>query len=234
MCFKKVIITLLLLLGFTLSYAQTPTSTLQTYQFVFLSRNAQAPNYAQNVKDSLMKGHFSNMERLAKAEKLLVAGPFYDGGGIFIFGTSGAETQALTATDPAINGQLFNVEIVPFQCLAGGICPVGKEYTMTSYGIVRFEPTQALKAQEKLVASWTKLQDDGMPEMVATLYFPESGGGLYIFALPQEAPLQTPDAMPAFMKRYESKLNRLNGVANGAIKVSIRNLYVAKGSFCED
>ena len=57
-------------------------------------------------RDEMFKGHFANMNRLAAAGKLAVAGPFdgVDGWrGLFIFAVADiAEAQALVATDPVI------------------------------------------------------------------------------------------------------------------------------------
>ncbi|PYV91117.1 MAG: hypothetical protein DMG05_08055, partial [Acidobacteria bacterium] len=52
------------------------------------------------------EGHLANINRLAEAGKLVLAGPFYGDGdrrGVFIFKVDSlAEAQALTDTDPAV------------------------------------------------------------------------------------------------------------------------------------
>ena len=57
-------------------------------------------------RTAMFKGHFENMERLAKAGKLVLAGPFGDKSdwrGMFIFAVpSREEAEALVATDPVI------------------------------------------------------------------------------------------------------------------------------------
>jgi uncharacterized protein YciI len=58
-------------------------------------------------RDQMFKGHFANIQRLAKEGKLVLAGPF-DGSdgwrGMFIFDVQGIdEAKALTATDPVIS-----------------------------------------------------------------------------------------------------------------------------------
>ena len=61
---------------------------------------------AEPERDEMFKGHFANMNRLAAAGKLAVAGPFdgVDGWrGLFIIAVADiAEAQALVATDPVI------------------------------------------------------------------------------------------------------------------------------------
>ncbi len=64
-------------------------------------------------RDAMFKGHFANIERLADAGKLAIAGPFepddpahWDG--LFVFAVGSIdEAKALTATDPVIvNGEM--------------------------------------------------------------------------------------------------------------------------------
>jgi uncharacterized protein YciI len=58
------------------------------------------------ARDRVFEGHFANMQRLAKAHKLVVAGPFGDKNdwrGLFVFAVATpAEAAALVATDPVI------------------------------------------------------------------------------------------------------------------------------------
>jgi uncharacterized protein YciI len=72
-------------------------------------------------RDEMFKGHFANMNRLAAAGKLALAGPFdgVDGWrGLFIFAvTDIAEAKALVATDPVvIKGEMvaeYHVHLPP-------------------------------------------------------------------------------------------------------------------------
>jgi uncharacterized protein YciI len=64
------------------------------------------------ARDAMFAGHFANMGRLAKAGKLVLAGPFtQDAGGwrgLFVFAVRDIdEAKALVATDPVIsNGEM--------------------------------------------------------------------------------------------------------------------------------
>lgn len=64
----------------------------------------------------LMKGHFAMINRAAELGKLVVAGPFVDGGefrGIYVFDVKTVEeAKALTETDPSIKEEYFKVEFV--------------------------------------------------------------------------------------------------------------------------
>jgi uncharacterized protein YciI len=64
-------------------------------------------------RKAMFAGHFANMERLSKAGKLVLAGPFEDNDqgwrGLFVFAVADeAEARALVATDPVIvNGEMI-------------------------------------------------------------------------------------------------------------------------------
>lgn len=64
----------------------------------------------------LMKGHFGMINRLAGEGKLILAGPFTDGGdlrGIYLFDVKTVEdAKRLTETDPSIKEGYFRVEFV--------------------------------------------------------------------------------------------------------------------------
>ncbi|WP_143884977.1 YciI family protein [Chryseobacterium binzhouense] len=70
--------------------------------------------------DELMKGHMSNIGRLAKEGKIVVAGPFSeknnrDYRGMFIFNTkSKEEAESWVKTDPAVAAGVFSYEIFPW------------------------------------------------------------------------------------------------------------------------
>ena len=55
------------------------------FTFVFLNKKSNAEELPKEKLDELMKGHLANIQRLAKEDKLIAAGPFDEGGGIFIF-----------------------------------------------------------------------------------------------------------------------------------------------------
>lgn len=90
---------------------------MKTYVIAFLKAG---PN--QNRSDAeameLQKAHMANIKRLAKEGKLIVAGPFLDGGdlrGIYIFDVKTVEeAAALTATDPAIKAGSLVMELKPW------------------------------------------------------------------------------------------------------------------------
>ena len=77
----------------------------QTHTFVFLNSRKDKPELPKEELDKLMDGHMKNIERLAKEGKLIVAGPFEGGGGIFIMNTSSVkEASEWLSTDPRHSG----------------------------------------------------------------------------------------------------------------------------------
>src|ERR671912_429507 len=71
--------------------------------FVQLNKKVGAASLSKEANDELMKGHMANINRLAQEKKLLAAGPFEGGGGIFILNTSSVPVATeWLGTDPAV------------------------------------------------------------------------------------------------------------------------------------
>ena len=88
---------------------------MRTYVMCFLKTGPLKVDDPQK-RAELMKGHFGMIERLAKEKKLLLAGPFEDGGelrGIYLFDVPSIEdAKKLTESDPSIQQGFFKVEFV--------------------------------------------------------------------------------------------------------------------------
>ncbi len=94
---------------------------MRAWQLAMLRRG---PNYATlqgEARQKAMHGHFTNMERLAKAGKLRLAGPFVVGkdapkdayAGLFLFDVkTKKEAEELCATDPSIAAGVFEIEVL--------------------------------------------------------------------------------------------------------------------------
>ncbi|WP_339724401.1 YciI family protein [uncultured Paraglaciecola sp.] len=69
-------------------------------------------------RSELFKGHFANMNRLAKASKLVLAGPLMDDKpkrGLLIFNVKTIEeAEALVKTDPAVQAGVFDYEMTKY------------------------------------------------------------------------------------------------------------------------
>lgn len=88
---------------------------MKQYVFVILKTG---PNVIEDktMLNTIFRGHMENIQRLAKEEKLVVAGPFMKNEkgyrGIFIFNVKTiAEAEALLITDPAIKEKVLEAEM---------------------------------------------------------------------------------------------------------------------------
>lgn len=129
--------TLLLLLAGTCAalFAQEKAATppaapalppnMTTYYFCLLTRGPNAGTGTREERQQAQAAHMANIQRLADSGKLLVAGPFMDGGdwrGIFIFKCANLEeAQALVASDPLIKDGRLKAEIHPWLTMKGNI-----------------------------------------------------------------------------------------------------------------
>ena len=80
--------------------------TRSGYVFGLLVRGPKSTREQTEETKKIQEGHMANINRLAETGKLVLAGPFVEGGdrrGVFIFKVdSMSEAQALTDTDPAV------------------------------------------------------------------------------------------------------------------------------------
>lgn len=213
---KKFILILLTALTFCV-FAQN------NYTFVFLNKRADAEEVEKSILDKLMEGHMANIKRLASEKKLLAAGPFDGGGGIFIFNSNSSDTVAKwIETDPAVKAKRWNVEILPYQPIIGGICPVGEKYEMTSYQFIRFVPVikkstvaDAPNLIEQHEQHWKKYQTK--KPVITFASFGGMDGDILISPTPVD----------------EAFLMEDPAVQTGLVKYEKKTLWIARGSFCE-
>jgi uncharacterized protein YciI len=99
------------------------TGAFNIYQFGILKKG---PSWSPLVNDStkaLQESHMTNIRRMADMKKLVIAGPFIDGGdwrGIFVFtNTSAGEARAIAANDPAIQVGRLTLDLHPWMVPAG-------------------------------------------------------------------------------------------------------------------
>lgn len=180
----------------------------KSYTFVFLNNKPDKEVLSKEKSDSIMQGHMNNIGRLAKEGKLLAAGPFEGGGGIFILNTTSVdEANQWLATDPGVKAKRWNLEVLPYTVKTGSVCTVGEKYEMVFYQFIRFMPTGKetdLSSTEELVK---KMYEQGM--IIHEGIFGDKQGSILIL-----------------------KADTVKEVKDSAIEV-VKKLYIAKGSFCE-
>ncbi len=167
-----------------------------------------------------MEGHLANIERLAKEGKLLVAGPFDGGGGIFILNTTSTDEARLwLSTDPGIQANRWDIEILPYTPRIGAVCIAKEPYEMVNYNFIRFvEKSTAIENAESILKQHHEfvlaLKKSGN---IITEGIFESRGSILILKGEMNDNLFESD--PA--------------IQHGIISIERKKLWIAKGSFCE-
>lgn len=90
---------------------------MTSYVMAFLKRGPNRPTDSLQASE-LQKAHMANINRMAEAGKLVLAGPFLDEGeirGIYLFNVSTIEeARSLTESDPAIQYGSLIMELKPW------------------------------------------------------------------------------------------------------------------------
>jgi len=202
----------------TICYAQQ-----NHYVFIFLNHKPDAEKLSKEETDKVMKGHMDNITRLAKEGKLIAAGPFQGGGGVFVLNTKSVdEATSLLNTDPGVQANRWNVEVLPFTVRHGKICLAKEPYEMVTYHFVRFKATVTKATAPDYPEIFVK-HDDYLKQIKATGSvlvegtFGDHEGGIVVIQgdLQREVIEQDP------------------GVQEGLFGVDIKTLWIAKGAFCE-
>lgn len=135
-----------LVLAFSVILLLSPNSFSQTgssnYYFVFLNTNPDREELPEAKVEELQKGHLNNITKLAEEDKLMLAGPFYGGGGIFVLvAKSFEEASGYLTSDPAIDAGRFLIELYPAELLHGQLCKAPENFTMETYTFIRHPKT---------------------------------------------------------------------------------------------
>ena len=158
----KRLILLIFFLPFVTS-AQTPELI-----FVFLNKRIDKAELPEGEVKKIMEGHMANIERLSKEGKLISAGPFDGGGGIFIFKSKSVEqVKEWLQTDPGVHANRWRVEVLPYFPHVGGACAVTEPYEMTSYHFIRYT-TNIAKFNVQDAPRIFKKHDDYLKEIIKT------------------------------------------------------------------
>lgn len=218
MTYRKLYLTLFFLAPFL-----TLTGQDKDYMIVFLNKKSDLPKLSPEESKRLSDGHFANINRLASEKKLLAAGPFDGGGGIFVLNTTRTEdVLEWIGPDPGIKAERWDVEILNYRPRVGGICQQGDDAQMVEYTFVRYDVLiskysasdypRILKEHNDYLA--TVAQGS---EVVTEVSFGEREGGILVLRVEPAAGLLTNDP----------------GIQKGLVEANVKKLYIAKGSFCE-
>lgn len=202
------------------------------YTFVFLNTNPDRAELPKEQVDSLQAGHMNNINRLVKEKKMIAAGPFYTGGGIFLFDTNQEETEAVLNSDPAIAAGRFKLEVYPFDLMQGKLCTLWHmdeaDVEMTTYYFVRLMPN---KDNENIYAIKTNRYTENVlkdlkrkykeqAELIGAINLNTNEGQLVIYRSDQEGGI-------------EDLFTQHELVKKGLMTYYHKQIYFPKGIFCE-
>jgi uncharacterized protein len=86
---------------------------MKRYVMAFLKSGPNRDQDPESVQE-IQAGHMAHIASMAESGKLVLAGPFLDGGsirGIFVFDATMEEAEALTAADPAVQSGRLVMEL---------------------------------------------------------------------------------------------------------------------------
>ncbi len=196
----------------------------KSYVFVFLHKKTAPANESKEYVEKIMQGHMANIGRLAKEDKLLAAGPFEGGGGIFILNTTSIdEAKAWLSTDPGVKANRWDIEVLPYTPRTGSVCPVKEPYEMVNYSFIRFKVDNSRSKSHPSNRDVIKqheefLSDLAKSESTVTEAAFENSGTLLILK----------------NDLTDDKLAADEAVKQGLIIVEKKKLWIAKGSFCDN
>jgi len=192
----------------------------QPFVFVFLNSKPDKTELPKAEVDKIMEGHMANINRLAKENKLIAAGPFEGGGGIFIFNSgSKEEVAAWLETDPGIRAKRWDIEIFNYKPRVGSVCVVGEPYEMTFYTFIRFATNDVTPDMEKAFKSHDQYLQQALTgsDIIQEGTFGVSDGTILV----------------ARGDSNQKLIDQDPAIQNGSLKYTVKKLYIAKGSFCE-
>lgn len=194
-----------------------------THYFLFLESNPGRPELPPAQVDSLQQAHLENIGKLAREGKLVVAGPFEGGGGIFILNTGNfEEAEKWVQTDPAVQAGRFKLELLPWKTRVGKPCLASPDAEMAKFSFIRYEPHQT-KFNIRQAPLLFKAHDDYMKKVLEAhdvvtegLFVPNDGGVLIVEGEPDRELIMNDPA-----------------VRDGILYPVFREIWLSRGSFCE-
>lgn len=200
-----------------------PAVAQDRYMFVFLNKKENKDSLSAEELKTLMEGHLANITRLAEEKKLLAAGPFDGGGGIFVLNTSSVdEAKGWLSTDPGIKANRWNIELLPCTLSYGSICPVDDTAEMVTYSFTRFTP-HVTKHTVKTAAGTLRQHEGYVSKLM------EQGNGVAVINFEERA------GSAVIMKGdVAADVWRLSPAVEATLlNFEIKKLWIGKGSFCE-
>ena len=211
------ILNLFMLITLTTACGQKNTSEY----FVFLNTNPDKQELPEAEVKILQEQHMEKMEKLASDGDMVASGPFEGGGGMMILLAESEEAALdLVNSDPAVQAGRFDVEVLPLSFIKGNICPWGVPVDMGTYGFFRFRqgPNKNPERLQDHFYRLSVLEDE--PEVLIQADFDDSGSGILILD-------------ESLTDEWIEKIVDNQAIQEGVIEVDIKNLTIARGTFCD-
>ncbi len=205
------------------TYSQHALAQSKSLFFVYLNTNPDKEVLSEVATKALQAGHLDNIDNLHQQGKLVAAGPFEGGGGLFILKAESLEQAHLfLATDPAIKANRFIIEVYPFQFWNGGICETSEPYEMVTYQFCRLRSNPEgdfgdLQFNNRIFFANQYNQTE---DVLCYAFYEDSTDGFALFNVAETSDVET------IVKEHPS-------IKAGLIEFEIKPLWIAKGTFCE-
>ena len=193
--------------------------------FVFLNNNPNKEVISEQAAQELQDAHMKNIDKLSEEGKLIIAGTFEGGGGIFVLKAKDQfQAWDYLNTDPAIKAKRHNVEVMPFMAWNGNVCQAKEPYDMVNYQFVRLISNPDFNGDEdKMIYDNRVFMADmfsNNPEQVLVYgFFSQFNDGMVVFDTTKE--------------QADALISEHPAIKAGQLTYEIKTLYIAKGSFCE-
>ncbi len=195
----------------------------QTF-FVYLNTNPDKEHLSKAEVEALQSAHLANIDSLYEAGDIIAAGPFNDGGGIFVL-LAKSEEQAweIINTDPAISANRFKIELHQFDLISGNFCDYAKPVEMLKYKYLRFMPNKQMSEFESTslknaVRKYMSNPYTAKDVLVSGAF--NDGGGLLLLKSSYAGDIIE------FIEKHPY-------ISVGEHRCNQRALWLAKGTFCD-
>lgn len=215
---NKAIIIIFILIAFSkLSFGDN-------YYFVFLNTNPNRENISEEEEKLIQTKHLLNIDSLYNIGKLVAAGSFEGGGGIFVLVAPDMDSaQNIVNSDPVIRKNRFNIEIFEFTISRGKIHQPLQPFEMVYFYTLRFNAKENTQISEEVYKNaymrHLALNEPIKDSILIDGSFGKENGIIQLFNFSTE-------------EKLYPIINNDPFINQGLYKAEIRKLWIAKGTFC--
>lgn len=207
-----------------LMFLCTNIYSTNNYYFVFLNTNPEREEIPKVQVEELQKKHLANIDSLYQIGKLVAAGPFEGGGGMFILVAPSLDSaKRILYSDPAIAANRFKIETFEFKFHIGSTCTMSEPFEMTNYQFIRYYKGVVdidQDSYENHYIEHLKLYEQLKDSLILDGSFNKKDGFVQIINM------QNTDSLKTIIKK-DSLVNQ------NYYYTEIKKLWIAKGTFCD-